>query len=176
MTTTSNSDMYIELSERIVDGIVNELNLLSLINSPDAQERLSSLRDIISTFSTQEPITCYREEGENEYKDLNFRINSMASTITEGITNAIGKSSTATFLLNLNWLAHTVAPLLNIDYVNHVFVNLPLSKEQKIFFSENEEQLMKIVVIMAMVIKTSDIMTQIIVANSTPEKKGRNKE
>ena len=175
MTTISNAEMFEELKTTITGAIVKEINTLRLINDPQAITRTSTLLDIISTFATQEVISCFKLPNQ-DYANLETRINQMAEIITKDIINGVGQNVTENFIRELNWLAHLLAPQLNKDYVDVVFGCMAIDDVQEKFFGANESRLLKIIVIITHAIKTSTLFLELTLANSSVKGKNRDEK
>lgn len=176
MTTTSNSEMFAELKETILETISNELNVLRVLGDQIAKRRQSALLDIVSIFTSQESILCYRNQGEG-YVELWKRVNHMADILNKDVTNlGVGQDPVADFITELRLLAFTVSPMLNMSYVDNIFNELNIDPEQEHFFSAEASRLLKIIIIIAVAIKTSDIWLQIMMQMNNPGRKERHEK
>ena len=175
MTIISNAEMFEELKNTIISAITQEINTLRLINDPQAISRTSTLLDIISTFATQEVIACFKRPNE-DFTNLETRINHMAEIITKDVINGVGQNITENFIRELHWLAHALAPQLNKEYVDVVFESMALTTEQEKFFSADQPRVLKVSVLITYAIKMSSLFYELTVANAGTKSKNRDEK
>lgn len=176
MTTTYNTDwllsdlhtLFSEALERIVYARIRTLKTVPHLTTKAHEDRLY---DLITVLTFNQIITMPGEGTETA--DLETRIGQTIETLEDQESGSIGVSQYDLLKFELKELSYIFASQIDKQMIHYYFEQLCISESERVHYDSNASILFKTMVIVAVLIKTSNIYNTLAEIKTQAEKKPR---